>query len=413
MSLVAGNDQKPTDKNMEVEADAAVKTGQLHVESAVKERYSAASHEAEPALCCPVNYDANYLKVLPEELIERDYGCGDPSKYVCEGDTVLDLGSGGGKICYIASQVVGAEGRVIGVDMNDDMLALAHKFREEIGDRIGYRNVEFHKGRIQDLALDLARWGEHLAQSPIQSTTDWLAAQQEADRLRQHEPMIADGSVDVVISNCVLNLVTLLDRQQLFEGIFRVLKRGGRAAISDIVCDEPVPESLRNDPKLWSGCISGAFVEDEFLAAFEDAGFYGVEIVARHEEPWAVVEGIEFRSMTVQAYKGKDGPCLDHHQAVVYRGPWRSVIDDDGHILERGIRTAVCEKTFKIYTGDPYGADVIPIAPAIEVPAEKAQAFDCHDRMIRDPKVTKRTESGPVSLDIMPDGDCCSEDGCC
>jgi len=406
MSLVAGNDNTPTDADSK---GAQSDIGKLNVEQAVTDRYSAASQEAELALCCPVNYDANYLKVLPEELIERDYGCGDPSKYVARGDTVLDLGSGGGKICYIASQIVGAEGKVIGVDMNDEMLALARQYQQTIGDRIGHHNVEFHKGRIQDLALDLDRWDQYLAESPVQSAADWVVAQQEADRLRQQEPMVADESVDVVISNCVLNLVSIAARKQLFDGIFRVLKRGGKAAISDIVCDEAVPESLRNAPKLWSGCISGAFVEDEFLAAFEQAGFYGVEIVARQDKPWAVVQGIEFRSMTVQAYKGKEGPCFDHHQAVVYRGPWSSVTDDDGHVLRRGVRTAVCEKTYRIYSGNPYADDILAIAPPNNVPADLAKEFDCRANEIRDPKLSKAS----ASLEMLPDDECCSDGGCC
>ena len=148
--------------------------------------------------------------------------------------------------------------------------------------------------------------------------------------------MIADDSIDVVISNCVLNLVETRDRHQMFAEIFRVLRRGGRAVISDIVCDEPVPDHLQADPELWSGCISGAFVEHEFLQAFAEAGFYGMEIMARQSEPWAVVEGIQFRSMTVRAYKGKEGPCRDHRQAVIYQGPWKTVEDDDGrHTLGR------------------------------------------------------------------------------
>jgi len=130
----------------------------LNVEQAVRERYSAASKEQVPALCCPVNYEKQYLEVLPQELIDRDYGCGDPSKYVHAGETVLDLGSGGGKICYIASQIVGPQGRVVGVDMNDDMLELARKYRSEISQRIGWNNVEFFKGKIQDLALDHDRF---------------------------------------------------------------------------------------------------------------------------------------------------------------------------------------------------------------------------------------------------------------
>src|SRR5687767_4876298 len=94
----------------------------LHVESAVKARYSDAAQSKVDALCCPVEYERRYLAVIPQEIVERDYGCGDPSKYLRPGETVLDLGCGAGKICYIAAQVVGPSGKIIGVDMNDDML---------------------------------------------------------------------------------------------------------------------------------------------------------------------------------------------------------------------------------------------------------------------------------------------------
>ncbi len=280
----------------------------LDVEAAVRQRYSAASRQTAAELCCPVSYDARYLKALPRELLERDYGCGDPSKHVRPGETVLDLGSGGGKICYIAAQVVGARGRVIGVDCNDDMLALARKYQRQIGDSLGYHNVEFHKGRIQDLALDLDAFERHLAAHPVHSAGDWLRAEEHAQRLRQTQPMIAAGSVDVVVSNCVLNLVRRDDRQRLFAEIFRVLRPGGRAAISDITCDRPVPDRLQQDETLWSGCISGAFVEEDFLEAFAAAGFHGLRIIDRQEEPWATIEGIEFRSLTVEAHKGPTGP---------------------------------------------------------------------------------------------------------
>ena len=98
-------------------------TAVLDVEQAVGGRYSQAAQQREAELCCPVNYDPKYLSVIPDEIIERDYGCGDPSAFVREGDTVLDLGSGGGKICYIASQIVGPRGRIIGVDVNEETLA--------------------------------------------------------------------------------------------------------------------------------------------------------------------------------------------------------------------------------------------------------------------------------------------------
>jgi arsenite methyltransferase len=127
--------------------------------------------------------------------------------------------------------------------------------------------VTFHRGRIQDLAF------------------------------------IESGSIDVVLSNCVLNLVDEGQRDQLFREVFRVLRPGGRAAISDIVSSRPVPAELKADPALWSGCISGAFEESAFLAAFSSAGFSQVQIAARQDEPWTTIEDIEFRSLTVLASK--------------------------------------------------------------------------------------------------------------
>ncbi len=391
-------------------ATPPIKSSQLNVDEAVRDRYSAAAEAAEAALCCPVDYDPQYLKIIPEEILERDYGCGDPSKWVHEGETVLDLGSGGGKICYIAAQIVGAAGQVIGVDCNDTMLGLARQYQGDIAETLGYSNVDFRKGRIQDLQLNLDLLEEYLVDNPIRSSADWLHMQEHADQLRASQPLVKSDTVDVVVSNCVLNLVKDEDRRQLFSELHRVLKRGGRAVISDIVCDELVPEELRSDPELWSGCISGAFLEDQFLEAFADAGFYGIEIVSRQEEVWATVEGIEFRSMTVQAFKGKDGPCLDRRQAVVYNGPWKSVTDDDGHTFVRGQRMAVCEKTFDIYTKAPYGEQITAIVPAREVPIEEATPFDCHDAAIRSPKETKQGAGG---LTLLPGDDCCGSDGCC
>lgn len=382
----------------------------LNVEQAVRERYSGAAQAAEAALCCPVDYDRQYLSMIPDEIIERDYGCGDPSKHLEEGDIVLDLGSGGGKICYIASQVVGASGRVIGVDCNDDMLGLARQYQNEFAEKVGYGNVEFRKGRIQDLKLDLDAFELWLSENTVSSAAGWLKADAEAEILREAKPLVEDDSVTAVVSNCVLNLVRNDDRRQLFAEIFRVLKRGGRAVISDIVCDEDVPAHLQDDARLWSGCLSGAFREDQFLTAFEEAGFYGVEILSRQEEPWAVIEGLEFRSMTVRAWKGKDGPCLERNQAVVYTGPWKAVVDDDGNTLHRGKRMAVCDKTYNLYTKPPYSPGIIAVPPAADVSPENAAKFDCSVDTVRPPSSTKKGSGG---LTVLPDGDCCGTTDCC
>ena len=383
----------------------------LDVERAVKDRYSQAAQARQESLCCPVSYDPKYLSIIPDEIKERDYGCGDPSAFVREGDVVLDLGSGGGKICYIAAQIVGAGGRVIGVDANDEMLLLANKYRYSIGELIGYQNVEFRKGRIQDLRLDLTQVDQYLAENPIASSTDLARFEAHCTNLREQCPLVGDESVNVVLSNCVLNLVRPEDKEQLFAEMFRVVRRGGRVAISDIVSDEDVPEELRRDTELWSGCISGAYREDAFLNAFDRAGFYGMEIVKRDEQPWRTVQGIEFRSVTVVAYKGKQGACWERKQAVVYRGPWRKVVDDDGHVLERGKRIAVCDKTFQIYSGEPYAEDIFPVGPLEEVSLEEAVAFDCQRSTLRHPRETKGVDYDATDLAgtayCEPGADCC------
>lgn len=383
----------------------------LNVEAAVRDRYSAAAQDFEPQLCCAVNYDPRYLDIIPAEILERDYGCGDPSRYVRPGEVVLDLGSGGGKICYIAAQIVGEQGKVIGVDCNDTMLALARKYQPELAARMGFSNVEFRKGRIQDLRLDLNQLDNWLQAHPARSSSDWLQTEAQAQQMRQTSPLIASDSIDVVISNCVLNLVQQTDRQQLFAEIYRVLKRGGRAVISDIVSDEDVPQALQNDSTLWSGCLSGAYREDLFLEAFEAAGFHGIEIVSRQVEPWDTVAGIEFRSLTVQAFKGKAGPCLERHQAVIYNGPWKAVVDDDGHTLFRGKRMAVCDKTFNLYSQAPYAEDITPIVPVQDIPLAKAKPFDCRKSAVRDPRETKSETSS--SLSLLPISEECGPSGCC
>jgi len=376
-----------------------------HTRHNVEKRYADAARQPEAALCCPVEYDRKYLEIIPVEVIEKDYGCGDPSKWVAPGDTVLDLGSGTGKICFIASQVVGAEGRVIGVDMTDDMLEVARRNAPIVADRLGYGNVEFRKGRIQDLALDLERLDAALAAAPITSSSELLKLDDVAEDSRTEHPLVATESVDVVVSNCVLNLVESSQKAQLFAEIFRVLKRGGRAVISDIVSDEPVPEAMQRDAHLWSGCISGALTEEAFLKAFEDAGFYGIELVKFETQAWQTVEGIEFRSVTVRAYKGKQGPCLEHNQAVVYQGPFKSVLDDDGHRFDRGVRTAVCEKTFKLLQSGPYAGQFAAISPREPVPEAEAKPFDCSKGTRRHPRVTKGQDYDATSE--RADGSAC------
>ena len=215
--------------------------------------------------------------------------------------------------------------------------------------------------------------------------------------------MVADNTIDIIVSNCVLNLVSDQEKKQLFQEMYRVLKVGGRIAISDIVSDEISPEHLKKDQKLWSGCISGAFQESEFGELLEEVGFYGVTIDKFDDDPWQIVEGIEYRSMTVLAYKASPERELDKNQAVLYKGPWKQVSDEDGRIFPRGKRIAVSDQVFKTMTTEPYCNHIVTIEPKIAV--TKDIAFACCGVTERTPRETKL---GVEALTTDPNqGSCC------
>ncbi|MHA1538285.1 MAG: methyltransferase domain-containing protein [Alphaproteobacteria bacterium] len=381
----------------------------MNIRQSVQGRYAQGAQALETKLCCPVDYDPRYLEAIPPEVIERDYGCGDPSAYLREGECVLDLGSGGGKICFIASQVVGAGGRVIGVDMTPDMLDLARRSAPSVAERIGFGNVEFKRGHIEDLKTDLDLIDSYLKDHPVKSAEDYETLQRRIETFRAEQPLIAEQSIDVIVSNCVLNLVGDEQKQALFAEMFRVLKTGGRIAISDIVSDKPSPQHLKDDQDLWSGCISGAFTEAGFLRALEEAGFHGVTVDKYDDEPWQIVEGIEFRSVTVLAWKGSQGASSEKNRAVIYRGPWKQVEDDDGHVYARGQRVAVGENTFGILNSEPYAAQVIaaPVQsnPVQSNPVQSKGEVDARRSSTREPRETRAGKPGA--------GAGAGKNGCC
>lgn len=176
------------------------------------------------------------LRGLPAEALEASFGCGNPTAIAAlrPGEVVLDLGSGGGIDCFLAAKQVGPEGRVYGVDMTPEMVALARKNAQ----KIGASNVEFRLGEIEHLPFP-------------------------------------DASVDVVISNCVINLSP--DKDQVFREAFRVLRPGGRLQVSDIVWLREPPSEVRRDLEAWAGCIAGALLESEYRAKLAAAGFIGIQ----------------------------------------------------------------------------------------------------------------------------------------
>ena len=253
--------------NNEIESE----NHKLNHKEAIQQRYGAAAIEKESCLCTPVSFNPSYLEAVPQEVIEKDYGCGDPTKWVKKNDVVLDLGSGSGKNAFICAQIVGEGGRIIGVDQNSEMLNLSRNSIKEFSRKIGYENTEFIEGSIEKL--------------------------DELDK--NNEPIIKSSSIDIILSNCVLNLVDPKSRENLLMNIKRVLKINGRIAISDIVSNKKVPLRLQNDSELWSGCISGAWYEPELISDFEKLGFKNLKFAERSLEPWKIIEDIEFRTITL------------------------------------------------------------------------------------------------------------------
>ena len=286
--------------------------------AAVREFYGHAAEQPQAELCCPVRPDAEDLAHIPPEVVERFYGCGSPVSAAAPqpGETLVDLGSGAGIDCFIAARRIGPEGRVFGIDMTDQMLAVARECQPRVAAALGYDNVHFRKGILEQIPLDT-------------------------------------GSADIVTSNCVINLSP--DKPAVFREIWRVLKDGGRAVVADIVADRDVPPALRADGQLWGECISGALAEDAFLAALERAGFYGVSILKK--TLWREVEGTRFHSVTVRGFKfEKKAGCRYIGQYAMYLGPMKAVVDEEGHLFPRGVPVEVCTDTATKLSASPYSA---------------------------------------------------------
>lgn len=370
----------------------------MDVKSSVLERYSEGAKAKQTELCCPVDYNTDLLKILPKEILERDYGCGDPSRYVRKGDTVLDLGSGGGKICYIAAQLVGESGHVIGLDMNHDMLNLAQKYKAEMAAKIGGDRVSFHYGHIQDLALDLNAADVYLKEHPVKNKNGLEKFSAWQMEQKQNQPLIADNSIDLIVSNCVLNLVDDAQKMQLIHEIFRVLKPGGRVAISDIISDEFVPDDMKADPELWSGCISGVFQEKEFIQKFLDAGFYSVAYDKWDNTPWKTINNIEFRSVTLTAIKAEHTAALDEGHTVIYKGPFASVTDDKGYVFDRGDRIAVSNIHFSALRNSDLATDFVFIETQKKACCASAWSDSLFTvRAIKDSKIGAESDSSNES----------------
>ncbi len=342
-------------------------TASIEISESVRHYYGQvlqASTDLKTNACCSIDAMPPHLKPLlaqiHPEVLERFYGCGSPLPPALEGMTVLDLGCGTGRDCYLLAQLVGPEGHVIGVDMTHEQLEVAVRHRQWHAERFGFANIEFLHGHIENL----------------------------------HTVGIADDSIDVVVSNCVINLSP--EKPRVLAEIFRVLKPGGELYFSDVFADRRIPAELRQDPVLLGECLGGALYWEDFRRILQELGCPDVRRVKRNpisiDDPdvFNKIGMVNFESITVRAFKmALEDRCEDFGQVAVYLGGIaqhpHSFDLDDHHHFETGRPLRVCGNTADMLAGSRYGS-------YFQVLGDKSRHFGLFDCSPGSQSGTSKTE---------------------
>ncbi len=338
----------------------------------VREYYGttiAKTTDLQTSACCvnvaPPTHLKEILAALEPEITERFYGCGSPIPPVLDGKTVLDLGCGTGRDAYICSKLVGETGRVIGVDMTQEQLEVAQRHQVAQANRFGHKasNVSFHLGAIEDLAA----------------------------------AGIEDASVDVIISNCVINLAP--EKLRVFSEALRVLKPGGELLFSDVFADRRIPEPLKADPVLVGECLAGALYIEDFRRMLRGLGVPDYRILTSrpmtigNEEIAAKLGPVRFYSITVRAFKivGLEDRCEDYGQVATYLGTIEhdphSFVLDDHHEFITGKPMLVCGNTAMMLSDTR-------LAPHFKVQGGQETHFGLFDCTEAEPKSTGDADVG-------------------
>lgn len=250
-----------------------------------------------------------------------------------------------------------------------------------------FTNINTLSAEAFDLRTDLCMIENYLKKSPTNSLQEYKLLQAIVEEQKNKNPLVPDNSFDTIILDTNLN--TLEDHlfTMALEEAFRSLEKGGKIVLRIFISDEPCNDLLPISIKGFE--LKTVPIEKEIFDIMDRIGFHGMTFEWRSELPVKVINRIEFREFVISAYKGKQGSCLDCGQAVMYRGPWKEVIDDDGHHFIRGERTAVCVKTYGLMNREPYKGQFIYIPCYAEIPEETAPMFDCNTPKVRNIQVSK------------------------
>jgi len=328
----------------------------------ILETYARAAVSEDANLCCGVDYrqefTADELQHIPDAVLDRNYGCGVPRELrrLEEGKSVLDLGPGLGRDCFVAARKVGPSGEVYGLDMNDSMLDQARSHKQQVVQSLGYDNIDFLKGQFD-------------VEIPID-----------------------DDSVDVIFSNCVNNLA--LDKSTAYREMMRVLRRGSRLSFSDIVSFAPLPKVVRENKQAWADCVGGVLSFTELSELLARSGYTGIRLKTDYlwkdgnrilsdyfhggaslsRQQRDEVGGVRLYSVLVEAFKPVVDPqseCLFKGQYAIYEGPAQAFKLDPDHLFQAGQPEEVCEKTAEILKASPF-KDHFTVFESADVVEEEA-----------------------------------------
>ncbi|MCP5053639.1 MAG: hypothetical protein GY940_41110, partial [bacterium] len=342
---------------------------------------------------------ANVIKTVPDSFKEETAVCSlvYGHDYFTPGKKALVMGGKIHILNYIALRGVSPGGEVFNCFTDPHQLEKSKALFKQLPQKQS-ANQQFIYTPNADLKTPYSKVEKYLGKNSIDKITDYLQLESYISGMTAKNPLIGDNSVDIVAIDVPNSEITMENFRNLALDAYRILQKGGTFLFSMLVSDEETLEE-------------GHLCENDLDIFTTTYKYHGSRLLGRGEFPHRVIDGKEIRFHNFAAFKGKEGPCMERKQALIYNGPWKEVKDDDGHTFPRGKRVAVCDKTFNVMSKSPYKDQFTYLHPYIEIPLEQATPFPCAAGILyRHPKVTKGVSDDEWTI---RDNGCGPEDDCC